>query len=235
MAIDGNRIRLLREDLGLTQEELGKKLGFIKQTVSSWENNISEPNGETISKIASLFNVSVDYIFGNDRHDGAAILEKYEYLFNLYLRCCERSRDYDGIERCVRVIDSYRGKLYGMVDLMHAMGEIDDQRRDEEDARILETFYSTQICGAYIAGGEVRVTRPELAGAKMSCIRAWLDDRGKPYKEVDGALHVGSADRELIIEFSFGDYLVNGQPYKSQRAVINERLNPFYGRPYKEV
>ena len=165
------------------------------------------------------------------------MLEKYEYLFNLYLRCCERSRDYDGLERCIRAIDSYREKLYGMVDLMHAMGEIDDTWRHKEEIRIADTFYAPRICGAYICFDEVRVrvTRPEAAGSKMSCIRAWLDDRGKPYKEVDGALHVGSASNELIIEFSFGDYLVNGQPYKSQRAVINERLNPFYGRPYKEV
>ena len=163
------------------------------------------------------------------------MLEKYEYLFNLYLRCCERSRELDDLERCIRFIDSYREKLLGMVELMRAMGEIDEKRWDEEKSRILDTFYSTKICGAYISGGEVRVTRPEAAGSKMSCIRAWLDDRGKPYKEVDGALHVGSASNELIIEFSFGDYLVNGQPYKSQRAVINERLNPFYGRSYKEV
>lgn len=66
MAVDGNRIKQLRKDSGLTQEALGKKLGVIKQTVSSWENNISEPNSEVLSKIASVFNVSVDYILGND-------------------------------------------------------------------------------------------------------------------------------------------------------------------------
>lgn len=65
MAVDGNRIRQLRKDSGLTQEALGKKLGVIKQTVSSWENNISEPNSEILSKIASVFNVSIGYLYGN--------------------------------------------------------------------------------------------------------------------------------------------------------------------------
>ena len=64
MAVYGNRIRELRRNSGLTQEALGKKLGVIKQTVSSWENNISEPNSEILSKLASLFDVSVDYILG---------------------------------------------------------------------------------------------------------------------------------------------------------------------------
>lgn len=66
MAIDGNRIRLLRKQAGLTQEELGKKMGVIKQTVSSWENNISEPNSEILLSLASVFDVSVDYLLGND-------------------------------------------------------------------------------------------------------------------------------------------------------------------------
>ena len=65
MAVDGNRIRQLRKDSGLTQEALGKKLGVIKQTVSSWENNISEPNSEILSKIASVFNVSIGYLYEN--------------------------------------------------------------------------------------------------------------------------------------------------------------------------
>lgn len=66
MAVDGNRIRLLRKQAGLTQEELGKKMGVIKQTVSSWENNISEPNSEILLSMASVFDVSVDYLLGND-------------------------------------------------------------------------------------------------------------------------------------------------------------------------
>lgn len=66
MAIDGNRIRLLRKQAGLTQEELGKKMGVIKQTVSNWENNISEPNSEILLNMASVFEVSVDYLFDND-------------------------------------------------------------------------------------------------------------------------------------------------------------------------
>lgn len=59
MAIDGNRIRSLRKNAGLTQEALGKKLGVIKQTVSNWENNVSEPNSEILLNIASIFNVQV--------------------------------------------------------------------------------------------------------------------------------------------------------------------------------
>lgn len=66
MAVNGKRIRQLRKETGLTQEALGKKLGVIKQTVSSWENGISEPNSEVLSNMASIFDVSIDYLLGND-------------------------------------------------------------------------------------------------------------------------------------------------------------------------
>ena len=61
MTISGVRIRQLRKEAGLTQEALGKKLGVIKQTVSNWENGISEPNSEVLSNIASIFGISIGY------------------------------------------------------------------------------------------------------------------------------------------------------------------------------
>lgn len=72
MAVSGNRIRQLRKEAGLTQEAIGKKLGVIKQTVSSWENGISEPNSDVLSNMASMFGVSIDYLLGNDIPNDAA-------------------------------------------------------------------------------------------------------------------------------------------------------------------
>ena len=57
MAVSGERIRQLRKEAGLTQEALGKKLGVIKQTVSSWENGISEPNSEILSNMHLLVSI----------------------------------------------------------------------------------------------------------------------------------------------------------------------------------
>ena len=70
MAIDGNRIRTLRKKTKLTQTEFGKQLGVIKQTVSSWENNVSEPNSETLLNMSSIFKVPVDYLLGREDADG---------------------------------------------------------------------------------------------------------------------------------------------------------------------
>ena len=60
----GKRINELRRASGMTQEEFGKKLGVIKQTVSSWENDLSEPNHAATVTIAKLFGVTTDYLLG---------------------------------------------------------------------------------------------------------------------------------------------------------------------------
>ena len=60
----GDRLRKLRKNTNLTQEELGKMLGVAKNTISYWESGDSQPSVETIIEIADIFKVSTDYLFG---------------------------------------------------------------------------------------------------------------------------------------------------------------------------
>lgn len=60
----GNRIAFLREQRGLTQEELATSLGISRAALSHYEKNRREPDTETLSKVADLFHVSLDYLAG---------------------------------------------------------------------------------------------------------------------------------------------------------------------------
>lgn len=60
----GKKIRDLRREMGITQEELGRMLNVGKSTISQYENNINKPDLDMIKQIADIFNVSVDYLFG---------------------------------------------------------------------------------------------------------------------------------------------------------------------------
>ena len=62
----GSCLKKLRTTNGITQTELGKRLGVIKQTISNWENDISEPGIDTLIKYAELFGVSLDEVVGRD-------------------------------------------------------------------------------------------------------------------------------------------------------------------------
>ena len=64
MSILGDRIKILRDEIELTQEQLGDKFFVTKGTVSKWENDHRIPELDTISKLATLFDVSVDYLLG---------------------------------------------------------------------------------------------------------------------------------------------------------------------------
>ena len=63
----GLRIRTLREQYKMSQEELGRKVGRSKSVISSYENNIKVPPLEILTQIAVIFNVSLDYLVGIDK------------------------------------------------------------------------------------------------------------------------------------------------------------------------
>jgi len=60
------RIRDLREKAGLSMEQLAKRLGITKSRISMWENCGTVPRMNILVTLARFFNVSTDYLLGND-------------------------------------------------------------------------------------------------------------------------------------------------------------------------
>lgn len=58
------RIKQLREQSKLSQQELADKLNVTKQAISQYERGIRKPDYETILSLCDLFNVSSDYLLG---------------------------------------------------------------------------------------------------------------------------------------------------------------------------
>lgn len=57
-----DRIKNLRKDKGLTQQQLAEKLNVTDKAVSKWEVGESKPDLAIIVNMASLFQVSIDYL-----------------------------------------------------------------------------------------------------------------------------------------------------------------------------
>lgn len=55
-----------RKKQGLTQEELAGKLGVTNQSVSKWESAQCCPDISLIPKLADIFEISIDELFGNE-------------------------------------------------------------------------------------------------------------------------------------------------------------------------
>ena len=61
-----NRIRILRLKAGLNQKQLGAAINCAQTTISNWENETKELSISHARTIAHYFNVSIDYLVGND-------------------------------------------------------------------------------------------------------------------------------------------------------------------------
>lgn len=76
----GDRIKQLREHSGMTQAELGKKIGVSDRVIGYYELNQRFPRKqEVIIKLANEFNVTVDYLMGtSDREKDLTSTVLYE-------------------------------------------------------------------------------------------------------------------------------------------------------------
>ena len=64
MVTVGERLKVLREGVGLSQKDLGKKLGVTQSAINRYENNQSEPTYKSLLFCADYYDVSMDYLFG---------------------------------------------------------------------------------------------------------------------------------------------------------------------------
>jgi Predicted transcriptional regulators len=60
-----SRLRNLRNQSGLTQQEIADKLEISRANYSHIENGRNEPDNTTLVKIAKFFNVTTDYLLGS--------------------------------------------------------------------------------------------------------------------------------------------------------------------------
>ena len=64
MANFAERLKEFRTETGLTQEQLGEKIGAKRMTIYRWENGSNPPSDENLMLLAQLFNTSTLYLRG---------------------------------------------------------------------------------------------------------------------------------------------------------------------------
>lgn len=62
----GNKLKSLRMQKGLSQEELAEAVYVTRQTISNWENSKSYPDIKSLLILSNFFSVSVDYLVKGD-------------------------------------------------------------------------------------------------------------------------------------------------------------------------
>ncbi len=76
------RLKKLRIEKRLSQNELAKILNVSQTTIAKWEKQEQEPSIKIIKQLAEIFEVNIDYLYGNDKKTQKEIeyLKSNEYL-----------------------------------------------------------------------------------------------------------------------------------------------------------
>lgn len=76
----GDKIKYLRKEKGLSQEELGFELGISRQAISKWENGTILPNTENLKSLCKFFSVSMDEFVNNTANRSEVAVTKTEQI-----------------------------------------------------------------------------------------------------------------------------------------------------------
>ena len=64
----GDRLRMLRDKIGLSQKDLTDRLNINRSTYARYETSSTQPDFDTLNKLADFFGVTTDYILGRTNH-----------------------------------------------------------------------------------------------------------------------------------------------------------------------
>lgn len=87
------RLKQLRKQAGLTQQQLATQLGITKSVVSFYELQERSPSPEVLIKLAAIFHVSADYLLGLDTRETIDISDLDEKDIQAVRAIVERLRD----------------------------------------------------------------------------------------------------------------------------------------------
>ena len=71
----GENLKALRKQKGMSQEVMAQQLNVVRQTVSKWEQGLSVPDAQMLTRIAELFEVPVSSLLGESIEENVNINE----------------------------------------------------------------------------------------------------------------------------------------------------------------
>lgn len=89
----GNHLRMLREKHGISQDELGRRVGRVGSVISNYENNLKLPSLDVLITMAGIYNVSLDYLVGFNKTDQVFLTDMTEEQRDLVHRLIKELKE----------------------------------------------------------------------------------------------------------------------------------------------
>lgn len=81
MSILGDRLRQLRESKGWSQRYVASKIGMKQSsTYANWEYGLRDPDTDTLSRLADLYEVTTDDLLGRESNPESLPKDNSEYV-----------------------------------------------------------------------------------------------------------------------------------------------------------
>ena len=101
----GDRIKKLREEKNLTQEEMAKLLSTTKQTISKYEKGIvTNIPSDKLEKMSKVLGTTPEYILGWDENNEETI-QKIDVTTDILIRM-EKDKDFSELVQMLYALDS---------------------------------------------------------------------------------------------------------------------------------
>ena len=198
----GENLKALRKQKGMSQEVMAQQLNVVRQTVSKWEQGLSVPDAQMLTRIAELFEVPVSSLLGESIEENVNINEIAVQLAVLNQQLAARR---GRTRKIVRIVLIAAAALIAAYLLLHIVfGVIVDNNRVMSSATLTcsldgETYvYGINYDDQYRiheGGGDAFVANHtdvetcDDANVAIAHIEDWFKDRGGSvdieYKQID--------------------------------------------------
>ena len=205
----GKKIKQMRRERDLTQEELAAHLGITFQSVSKWERGDGFPDITMLPALAHYFNISVDELLGMSELE---MKEKYEKINSTWAENNKAGRHSENVALMRDSLKDFPNDALLLVQLSTSLEKTDGS--DEEKLKYLRESIAVQE--QILRYGE----DSEVRGATMynicfSYLKA--GDREKALKQAEKLPNLYKARENALV------YLLRGE---ERKAVAREALTP---------
>lgn len=179
----GQRVKKLRIEAGLTQEDIAKKLGLSKTAVGAWENGRAKPRLDKMNKLSDLFGVPVSELLGERQVVGASKLVPLMGYTHM-----GEAVDEDTCDRMVEVPTSV-AEAHPSGYCVHADGDCMDNRYPDDSVLMVDPDMEPRNGCAVLAEveGYRSVVRTYLRGASTLVLSP--DSHSGAYEDI--VIHAG--------------------------------------------
>lgn len=236
------KLKSIRKQAGMSQEQLAEKLGVSRQAVTKWETEAGIPDIENIMAISALFDISIDEMLSNERGEKKPADYLYESITEYDIDEPKRYdmkfggakqfllSGYKGEKIRIRLASNTLSMLQNdfkvKIDDIRKRIDVDVNRRNGVSEAMAKEAVSifVQIPSLYIGKIECAVNAETVAIRSLECDSVELDVKTShiDLEDVSGTVEINcNLDMELVCNSLKGEVAIN-QVSATSRICIPE-------------